>query len=41
MFTLAADDFNSHAGMIIPVNSLEAQETRRDWLFQVRMFHCV
>jgi len=41
LFTLAADDLNAHAWMVVPVNSLEAQEARCDWLFEVRVFHSV
>jgi len=39
--TLAADNFDSHARVVVPVNGLEAKEAGDDWLFEVRMFHAV
>lgn len=39
MVTLTTDDFDTHAWMLVPVNSLEANESGDDWLVQVRMLH--
>ena len=39
--TLTADNLNAHARMIGPMNGLEANKARCDWLFEIRMFHGV
>lgn len=40
-FTLAADYFHSHAGMLMPVHGLKADESSDDWFVKVTVFHWI
>ena len=37
--TLTADDFYTHARMVVPLDCLKANEASCDWLFEVGVFH--
>lgn len=39
--TLAADYFHSHAGMLVPVHGLKADESSDDWLVKVTVLHWI
>ena len=41
LVTLAADDFDAHARVAVPVHSVELDEARDDWFVEVGVLHRV
>ena len=41
MVTLATEKLETHAGMLVPVNDMNFDETSDDWLIKIGVFHGV